>query len=73
MLEKFNRIKMKKVFYTELSKRTGTSFGTIRSHWFNLQKGIHIPTEHEKDTEAVLDWSLLYESKIKEVNQKFGI
>lgn len=73
MLEKFNRIKMKKVFYTELSRRTKTSVGTIRSHWFNLQQGIHIPEGCEKDTQDTLDWSLLYESKIKEVNQKFGV
>lgn len=73
MLEKFNKIKMKKVFYTELSRRTGTSVGTIRSSWFNLQQGIHIPEGCEEKTEAVLDWSLLYESKIKEVNTKFGV
>ena len=73
MLEKFNKIKMKKVFYTELSKRTGTSVGTIRSSWFNLQKGIHIPLDYETTTESTLDWSLSYESKIKEINTTFGI
>ncbi len=64
---------MKKVFYTELSKRTGTSVGTIRSSWFNLQRGIHIPDEHLKTTELTLEWSLSYELKIKEINLIFGI
>lgn len=70
---KFKSVKMKKVFYAGLFRKTGTSVGTIRSHWFNLQQGIKIPPDHEKDVIEILNWSLSYESKIKEINAMYGI
>jgi len=73
MEQKFKQVKMKKVFYTELSKRTKTSIATIRQSWFNLQRGVHIPEDKKQIAIETLDWSLLYESKIKELNKKFGI
>jgi hypothetical protein len=69
MIHKFNKLKHKTLFYTEVSVETLNSLNTVKTAWFNKTKGFNIPDCKLYIVTQVLDRRLKIEKRQREIEE----